>query len=129
MSQDAEDHADGGLWGGHDDMVAAAFVASTSDDPAGKARTELRAYLGRNPAPRKCNPLVVWEGIRSEYPHLYKLARQYLPMVATSVPSERSFSDAGRVMTDDGNRLTPEHLKQKVFLMKLSDEIWNLARK
>ncbi|KAJ1530242.1 hypothetical protein ONE63_005165 [Megalurothrips usitatus] len=113
-----------GLWGIHDEMVASAFVATASDDPAGKARTELRAYLGRPPAPRKSNPLEVWEGIKLEYRHLYKLAHRYLPVLATSVPSERSFSDAGRVMTDDGNRLTPEHLKQKVFLMKLSDSIW-----
>ncbi|XP_052129326.1 zinc finger BED domain-containing protein 4-like [Frankliniella occidentalis] len=112
------------LWGEHDAMVAAAYVANSSDDPAGKARTEVRAFLGRPPAPRVSNPLEVWESIRHEYPHLYRVARLFLPMLGTSVPCERSFSDAGRIMTDDGNRLSAEHLKHRVFLYKLSDNIW-----
>ncbi|KAK3932013.1 Zinc finger BED domain-containing protein 4 [Frankliniella fusca] len=114
----------GVLWGDHDAMVAAAYVASSSDDPTGKARTEVRAFLGRPPASRLSNPLEVWESIRQEYPHLYKVARRFIPMLGTSVPCERSFSDAGRIMTDDGNRLSAEHLKQRVFLYKLSDNIW-----
>ena len=100
-------------------MVARAFVAHSTDDIGGRARTELRAFLDRPPASRKANPLQIWEDIKHEYPHLYEVARVYLPMIATSVPSERMFADAGNIITDNTNRLTSDHLQHRLFLSKI----------
>ncbi|KAE8751356.1 hypothetical protein FOCC_FOCC001927 [Frankliniella occidentalis] len=115
------------LWDEHDERVARDFVNLTTDDIGGKARTELRAFLERAPSPRTANPLEVWEGIRHEYPNLYKIARVFLSLVATSVPSERMFSDAGNIVTDKTNRLTPAHLQHRLFLLRVSDSIWFVA--
>ena len=52
--------------------------------------------------------LTWWAEHESEYPHLSKMARQYLGVPATSASAERLFSIAGRVYddlrqnTDDG---------------------------
>lgn len=35
------------------------------------------------------NPLQVWEELKTGYPNLYSIARKYLSVVCTSVPSER----------------------------------------
>ena len=51
---------------------------------------------------------MVGRACESEYPHLSKMARQYLGVPATSASAERLFSIAGRVYddlrqnTDDG---------------------------
>jgi hypothetical protein len=106
-------------------MVAAAYVNRSSDDVAGKARTEIRSFLQRRPAPRNCNILAVWESIKMVYPHLHRLARKFLALVATSVPSERLFSGAGRIISEDTNRLTADHLSQRVFMYNMSEKIWD----
>ncbi|KAK3930942.1 Zinc finger BED domain-containing protein 4 [Frankliniella fusca] len=113
-----------GLWGDHDTFIATRHTAATSDDPAGKARIQLRSFLDRAPAPRSSNPLTVWEGIKQVYPQLYKLARRYLSILATSVPCERQFSHCGAIMDDQGSRLTPTHLSHRVFLGAVDTNLW-----
>jgi len=112
------------LWDSHDALITSSYAAGITDDLAGRARTELRAFLARPPAPRDANPLKVWDTIKHEYPHVYKLAMKFLPITATSVPAERLFSLTGRILDDDGNRLTPIHLSQRVFLSKVDEELW-----
>lgn len=65
-------------------------------------------------------PLKYWQNY-SQSP-LSKLAKRYLTIIATSVPSERLFSRAGNIITDLRNRLTGEHLQQLLFLNSLSIE-------
>ncbi|XP_058448966.1 zinc finger BED domain-containing protein 4-like [Malaya genurostris] len=62
--------------------------------------------------------------IAYKYPQLYKIAQVYVPAVATSVPAERLFSLAGRILGDETNRLTPEHFQQRIFLAGLGTEVW-----
>lgn len=55
---------------------------------------------------------------------LKDIALKYLSIIATSVPSERLFSRAGNIITENRNRITSEHLQYLLFLNSLSVEDW-----
>jgi len=111
------------LWSDHDELVARSIAASV-DDFGVVYPLELRQYLAKPISPSNEDPLVLWEGMKHEFPHLYKLQSRYLPMLGTSVASERLFSKAGLIVTDLTSRLTPEHVSQRLFLATVSPELW-----
>ena len=49
------------------------------------------------------------------YPHLSKMARKYLGIVATSVPSERLFSVTGNIVNSKRSSLDPSNVEKLVF--------------
>jgi hypothetical protein len=58
---------------------------------------------------------------RTEYPTLFSIAMDYLPIQATSVPCERVFSSAKETATPKRNRMTPvlmEALQMLKHLLK-----------
>ena len=59
-------------------------------------------------APRKEDPLHWWVNRKSEYPNLWRMARDLLGIPATSTPAERIFSRAGILYTKNRNRLLGE---------------------
>ncbi len=66
---------------------------------------------------RKTSALAWWEDEgKSNFPHLYKLALKHLIVSATSVPSERIFSNAGNILTAKRNRLSDANAGMLVFL-------------
>ncbi|CAH0716848.1 unnamed protein product, partial [Brenthis ino] len=67
---------------------------------------EISLYLSSPVLSLKSNPLEEWEEIKTVFPLLYKPARIFLVVVATSVPCERLFSKAGSIMTKNLNRLS-----------------------
>ncbi|KAK3921574.1 Zinc finger BED domain-containing protein 4 [Frankliniella fusca] len=105
------------IWSGFDQRVRDSLV-DASQDVAGLP-IEFRQYLNRPVCNRRENPLVVWENLKGEYPHVYKVAMKFLPALSTSVPSERLFSHAGLINTKLRNRLSGHHLDQLVFLRSL----------
>lgn len=84
---------------------------------------QLALYL-RSPAESniKENPLVYWVNVSAAYPELSKVAIKYLSSVATSVPSERLFSKAGDILTQERNRLKGKTLSQLLFLQSVGEE-------
>ncbi len=64
------------------------------------------------------NPLVWWKDNQNQFPHLAKLAKSYLGIPATSVPSERVFSTAGDIVTAQRASLLPDNVDMMVFLKK-----------
>lgn len=64
------------------------------------------------------DPLKWWKNNEHVYPNLSKLAKCYLPVQATSVPSERVFSTAGDLITAERNALAPENVNKLIFLKK-----------
>ncbi|KYN21735.1 hypothetical protein ALC57_05886, partial [Trachymyrmex cornetzi] len=55
-----------------------------------------------------------------------KTAIKSLTIIATSVPAERLFSKAGRIMSEDRNKLSSKHLSQLLFLSSLDIRYWHL---
>ncbi|XP_058820560.1 uncharacterized protein LOC131690025 [Topomyia yanbarensis] len=114
------------LWNFHDTLVNQVATAYSTDDYVNVARQEIKAFYSRTVMPRKTNPLAVWNNeLRHLFPNLFKLAKIYIPAIATSTPSERLFSLAGRIMDDDGCRLSNEHLSQRIFLASCDSAIWD----
>jgi hypothetical protein len=67
------------------------------------------------------DPLEWWKVNQIEYPVLSKLACDYLPIQATSVECERTFSIAKNTITDRRNRLDPETVQASVCLKSWID--------
>ncbi|KAL2092740.1 hypothetical protein ACEWY4_012538 [Coilia grayii] len=59
-----------------------------------------------------------WKAHQSEFPLLANLAKTYLCIPATSVPSERVFSTAGDIVRSERSVLSSEHVDQLIFLKK-----------
>ena len=61
-------------------------------------------------------PLEWWKINEKQFPLLSELARHYLCVCATSVPSERIFSTGGNVSTAARNSLKPHNVNKLIFL-------------
>ena len=62
-------------------------------------------YLQEPPVSKDSDPLLFWKVYSNRT--LADLAIRYLTIIATSVPSERLFSTAGLILSQNRNRLTP----------------------
>ena len=62
------------------------------------------------------NPLQWWHHHKRHFPHLSLMAKKYLCIPATSVPSERAFSVAGYIVNEKRSCLLPENVNILVFL-------------
>lgn len=105
-----------------EDSAATAMALLLGDQyfssASNSAETEVKSFLGDNPAPLDVNPVNWWKTNMERFPRLAKLARQYLCIPGTSVPSERVFSAAGLTVNRLRTRLTPEHVDMLIFLNK-----------
>jgi hypothetical protein len=63
-------------------------------------------------------PLIFWREKGNQWPNLRKLARKFLAVPATSVPSEQIFSLAGRILTDRRSMLSGKMLEMSVVCKK-----------
>jgi hypothetical protein len=69
--------------------------------------SELDRYLALQ-IDEETEPLLWWRAHTKEYPIISNMARDYLTIQATSVPSEQAFSIAGNTISKTRNRLLPE---------------------
>jgi len=88
------------------------------------ARDEIHSYLDKPVVGLKEDPIIEWENIKGAFTKLFELAKRYLFISATSVPSERLFSKTGNIMTKSRNRLLGSRLLKLVFLQSLDDKYW-----
>lgn len=77
---------------------------------------ELQSYLQESESSIHTNPLNWWRDNGNRYPNISKIAKKYLTIPATSVPSERVFSTAGDIITAERSRLSPENASILIFL-------------
>jgi hypothetical protein len=71
-----------------------------------------------NRAEHNIDPGKWWNERKSILSHLSELARKYLPITATSTPSERLFSDTGNHISIRRTRLDPNLLRRMIFLKR-----------
>lgn len=69
------------------------------------------------------DPLQWWRDNKVRFPRMACLARKYLCVPATSVPSERIFSCGGNVISDKRCSLSGEHAEQLIMLHMNAEHI------
>ena len=79
---------------------------------------EFDSYIGLERINRKEDPLEWWRKHEAHLPRLSKLAKKYLAIPATSVPSERVFSKAGELVSARRANLKPKNVDMILFLNK-----------
>jgi len=99
------------IWGDFDRRQSSVLVT-----PSSSAIVEVRQYIEDAHIGRHEDPLAWWSGRQSVYPNLAQMARRYLCMVATSVPSERVFSKSGQLISERRTRLTAKTVEMVMFL-------------
>jgi hypothetical protein len=82
---------------------------------------ELSYYALLDPISLDNDPLEWWSKNKVMFPTLTQLARKYLSIPATSVPSERLFSDAGNHISAKRTRLSPDLVNKLLFLKRNSE--------
>ena len=85
----------------------------------GEAKKEIQKYMFLDATTD--NPLKWWLENEKHFPLLARIARKYLCILATSVPSERAFSVAGYVVNEKRACLLPENVNMLVFLAENLD--------
>ena len=83
-----------------------------------KYNKEINNYLDQPTVESDYNPLQWWKEHSCVFPLLAKMAKKYLCVPGTSVPSERIFSKGGIIVDPFRSRLSPSHVNTLVFLSK-----------
>lgn len=77
---------------------------------------ELNSYFNLPLVERKSNALKWWQLNKNNFPVLANLARKFLSTPASSVWSERLFSEAGNICSKTRNRLLPDNIEELAFI-------------
>ena len=102
-----------GLWDLFDAKVAQSYTHRTGTS---SATLEARKFFEEQIVPHKDDPLLWWRAHVDHYSLLSQLARKYLCIPGTSVPSERLFSKAGELVSLRRSRIKPKHVNMFLFL-------------
>lgn len=79
---------------------------------------EIKNYLKTTNLEMDASVADYWHNKASEYPNLKRIALKYLSLKPATVPSERLFSTAGLIHSDERNRLKGKNLQMLCFLNK-----------
>lgn len=79
-------------------------------------KEEIKVYLTLPSIPAEDDPSQWWKSHASELPHLARIAKKFLCIPATSVPSERLFSASGHIASPLRALLKPEKVNMLTFL-------------
>ena len=97
-------------------------TSSPSLTPQTRAKKEIDHYRTEEPVIK--NPLEWWKGLKNG-----SLAKRYLAVTATSVPSERALSLAGHIINAKRSCLFPENVRMLLFLAEnLEDSVWVILK-
>lgn len=82
------------------------------------AEDEISHYKNCPGIPVNCSALDWWKENQGKFPLLTVLAKKYLCIPGTSVPSELVFSTAGDILTAQRANLKSKHVDMLIFLKK-----------
>ena len=82
---------------------------------------ELSRYTESQRCERKTDPLAWWKQNERNYPSVARMAKKYLSIPATSVPSERLFSKAGEIVSSRRASIKSKNVDMILFLNKVSN--------
>ena len=109
-----EDNSGFNIWAAFDRNIEQVLRVSSSSVVS--ENTEMRRYLEESPIRRHQDPLQWWACHEGLFPQLAKLAKKYLGIPATSVPSERLFSVAGELVSSMRANLSDDKIDMILFL-------------
>ncbi|CAG9831131.1 unnamed protein product [Diabrotica balteata] len=112
------------LWSNHQSIVEEHLASTSTVTTETESSSEISLYLRTPVVPLNTNPLEWWKNHKDMYSNLYKITKQYLCVIATSVPSERLFSKASQVLTERRNRLSGNKLQKILFLRSVDEKIF-----
>jgi len=91
-SSSSSEESDFDIWATHKSLAHKKQKQDNETD-------ELTYYLNSpNLSSLSTSPHQVWNELKSVYPTLYQMAKKYVFILGTSVPAERLFSKAGRLL-------------------------------
>ena len=98
----------------------------TKVDNSAAAEMELNRYFGCRITESDYNLTLLewWKKNESYFPRLSQVAKKYLAVPASSVPSERVFSTAGEIVNKKRCRLHFENVDLLIFLNKNLEKYW-----
>jgi len=101
----------------HDRMFGPDSAPQRTTELEGECDQELRCYLAAVANVRgDTSPDKWWQVNVSSYPNLSRVAKKWLGVVASSVPSERAFSTCGNILTLKSSSLLSAMLRDLVFV-------------
>ena len=101
-------------------LLEGTIEPSVEENKRKRAKKEIEKYSCINGC-TDGKPLAWWKSYEAQFPLLAKLAKMYLCIPATSVPSERVLSAAGSIVNAKRACLLPENVNMLVFLSQNLD--------
>ena len=109
------------LWSLFDEMLADSEDCSEGEGQSrNTAEIMVDMYLKEPVLARseRIHPFTYWLGKKTLWPCLVDLACKYLSIPPSSVPSERLFSSAADIVSQERNRILPDKAEMLLFLKK-----------
>lgn len=102
------------------------YIGGSQKSPTEMIHEEISRYMGCEIPDEDKNLTILrwWEKNQYIFPRLSILAKKYLSIPASSVPSERVFSLAGQVVSKKRSRMHPSNVDMLIFLNKNMERYW-----
>jgi len=101
------------FWDCYNDIVSKKVANTDSKSPVAM---ELRTYCALSVIKRNDDPFSWWKNNNQRFPKMAVMAKKYLCCPASTVYSERLFSEAGNVYETKRSRLLPDRAEHLTFL-------------
>ena len=122
---------------GKDNLINSLYTDDSDDEVADitqvdeKINEELHYYKAiklSHKQKKDTHLLTWWRDCKTQFPYLFQAVKALLATPATSVPSERIFSEAGYIARARRSRILPKNLNKFIFIKKNKKYIPELSK-